>query len=101
VNYPARTRPAPTRRSSRRIPGGSGAGRRPLCFCDTVGLLTPERTAAIIPPLLFAPLSIHCHDDLGFALANTVAALRAGASCAHVTVNGLGERAGNTGSRSW
>jgi D-citramalate synthase len=72
-----------------------GADR--LCFCDTVGLLTPERAAAIVPPLLFAPLSIHCHDDLGFALANTVAALRAGASCAHVTVNGLGERAGNTG----
>jgi (R)-citramalate synthase len=71
-----------------------GADR--LCFCDTVGLLTPERTAEIIPRLLFAPLSIHCHDDLGFGLANTVAALRAGASCAHVTVNGLGERAGNT-----
>jgi len=71
-----------------------GADR--LCFCDTVGLLTPERAAELIPPLLFAPLSIHCHDDLGFALANSVAALRAGASCAHVTVNGLGERAGNT-----
>jgi D-citramalate synthase len=41
-------------------------------------------------------LSIHCHDDLGFAVANTMAALRSGASCAHVTVNGLGERAGNT-----
>lgn len=71
-----------------------GADR--LCFCDTVGLLTPERAAAMIPPLCFAPLSIHCHDDLGFALANTVAALRAGATAAHVTVNGLGERAGNT-----
>jgi len=71
-----------------------GADR--LCFCDTVGLLTPERAVEIIPPLAFAPLSIHCHDDLGFALANTVAALKAGASCAHVTVNGLGERAGNT-----
>ncbi len=71
-----------------------GADR--LCFCDTVGLLTPERAAEVIPPLLFAPLSIHCHNDLGFALPNTVAALKAGASCAHVTVNGLGERAGNT-----
>ncbi len=71
-----------------------GADR--LCFCDTVGLLTPELTAEIIPPLCIAPLSIHCHDDLGFALANTVAALKAGATCAHVTVNGLGERAGNT-----
>jgi (R)-citramalate synthase len=72
-----------------------GADR--LCFCDTVGLLTPEKAAAFIPPLAkIAPLSIHCHDDLGFAVTNTMAALRNGASCAHVTVNGLGERAGNT-----
>jgi len=75
---------------------GVDRGADRLCFCDTVGLLTPERTAGIIPPLLFAPLSIHCHDDLGFALANSIAALRAGASAVHVTVNGLGERAGNT-----
>ena len=72
-----------------------GADR--LCFCDTVGLLTPEKVAEFIPPLSrIAPLSIHCHDDLGFALANSMAALKCGASCAHVTVNGLGERAGNT-----
>lgn len=75
---------------------GISHGADRLCFCDTVGLLTPERIAGIIPPLCIAPLSIHCHDDLGFALANTMAALKAGASCAHVTVNGLGERAGNT-----
>jgi D-citramalate synthase len=75
---------------------GVACGADRLCFCDTVGLLTPERVAEIIPPLCIAPLSIHCHDDLGFALANTVAALKAGATCAHVTVNGLGERAGNT-----
>ena len=49
----------------------------------------------IIPPLCIAPLSIHCHNDLGFAVANTFAALKAGPTCAHVTVNGLGERAGN------
>jgi len=68
-----------------------------LCFCDTVGLLTPEKVAECIPPLArIAPLSIHCHDDLGFAITNTMAALKCGASCAHVTVNGLGERAGNT-----
>ncbi len=76
--------------------GGVERGADRLCFCDTVGLLTPERTATLIPPLCVAPLSIHCHNDLGFALANTFAALKAGASCAHVTVNGLGERAGNT-----
>ena len=72
-----------------------GADR--LCFCDTVGLLTPERAREVVPPLAaLAPLSIHCHDDLGFALATTVAALQGGATCAHATVNGLGERAGNT-----
>lgn len=72
-----------------------GADR--LCFCDTVGLLTPEKVAEFIPPLSkIAPLSIHCHDDIGFAVTNTMAALKSGASCAHVTVNGLGERAGNT-----
>jgi len=72
-----------------------GADR--LCFCDTVGILTPERTAEMMPPLAaIAPLSIHCHDDLGVGMANTLAALKAGATCAHSTVNGLGERAGNT-----
>ena len=75
--------------------GGLEHGADRLCFCDTVGLLTPERVRELIPPLCLAPLSIHCHDDLGMGMANTVAALRAGASCAHTTVNGLGERAGN------
>jgi D-citramalate synthase len=76
---------------------GAKRGADRLCFCDTVGLLTPEKVAEYIPPLVkIAPLSIHCHDDLGFALTNTMAALKSGASCAHVTVNGLGERAGNT-----
>lgn len=41
------------------------------------------------------PLEIHAHDDFGLALANTLAALRAGARAASVTVNGIGERAGN------
>ncbi|HZD43831.1 MAG TPA: 2-isopropylmalate synthase, partial [Methanomicrobiales archaeon] len=76
--------------------GGVERGADRLCFCDTVGLLTPERTAEIIPPLCIAPLSIHCHDDLGMALANSLSALKAGACACHVTVNGLGERAGNT-----
>jgi D-citramalate synthase len=74
------------------------AGADRLCFCDTVGLLVPERTAEIFRDLstsLKAPLSIHCHNDFGLATANTVAALAAGAKQAHVTINGLGERAGN------
>jgi D-citramalate synthase len=66
-------------------------------FCDTVGVLVPEVASNVFGRLsnLGAPISIHCHNDFGMATANTVAALRAGASQAHVTVNGIGERAGN------
>jgi D-citramalate synthase len=68
-----------------------------LCFCDTVGVLYPERTKEIIQVLcaVGTPVSIHCHNDFGLATANTIAAVEAGAECVHVTVNGLGERAGN------
>ncbi len=78
---------------------GLDAGADRLCFCDTVGVLNPEHTYEIFDRLtsrLKAPISIHCHDDFGLATANTLAALRAGAAQAHVTVNGVGERAGNT-----
>ncbi|MFA4935144.1 MAG: (R)-citramalate synthase [Candidatus Methanoperedens sp.] len=77
---------------------GIDAGADRLCFCDTVGILTPERTYDIFSDLsqLRAPLSVHCHNDFGMATANTVSALRAGAKEAHVTINGIGERAGNT-----
>ena len=73
--------------------GGVERGADRLCFCDTVGLLTPEKTALLIPPLCIAPLSIHCHNDLGFALANTFAALKAGASLRPC----YGKRAGGAG----
>ena len=43
-----------------------------------------------------AVLSVHCHNDLGLATANTLAAIQAGARQAEVTLNGIGERAGNT-----
>jgi D-citramalate synthase len=77
---------------------GIDAGADRLCFCDTVGILTPERSYDIFSDLslLRAPISVHCHNDFGMATANTVAALRAGAGEAHVTINGIGERAGNT-----
>jgi 2-isopropylmalate synthase len=41
------------------------------------------------------PISVHCHNDFGLAVANSISAINSGASCAHVTINGLGERAGN------
>ncbi len=74
-----------------------GADR--VVACDTVGVLTPERSYEFYGDLhnsLNVPVvSVHCHNDFGMAVANTVAALRAGANQFHATVNGLGERAGN------
>lgn len=77
---------------------GIDAGANRLCFCDTVGILVPEKTYEIFSDLstLRAPISIHCHNDFGMATANTISALRAGAHEMHVTINGIGERAGNT-----
>jgi len=75
----------------------SGAGR--LNIPDTVGISSPQSIARITREVVSAtsvPVSIHCHDDFGLAVANSLAAIEAGATQAHVTVNGLGERAGNT-----
>ena len=67
-----------------------------ICFCDTVGVLTPERVTEVVQTLKgIAPLNLHCHNDLGLATANSVKAILEGASGVHVTVNGIGERAGN------
>jgi homocitrate synthase NifV len=67
-------------------------------FADTLGLLDPFATYEAIASLRAEcdlAIEIHAHDDLGLATANTLAALRAGATHASTTVNGLGERAGN------
>ncbi len=45
------------------------------------------------------PISVHCHDDFGLAVANSLSAVEAGAEQTHVTINGLGERAGNASLR--
>ena len=73
-----------------------GADR--LCVCDTVGILTPETSYELFNNLkeLKAPLSSHCHNDFGLAVANTLASVMGGATEIHTTVNGIGERAGNT-----
>ena len=65
---------------------------------DTVGTATPERMFDVIAQAVSTvsiPISVHCHNDFGLAVANSLAGVRAGASQAHVTINGLGERAGN------
>ncbi|GMV56088.1 MAG: hypothetical protein AMXMBFR6_18930 [Betaproteobacteria bacterium] len=74
------------------------AGVSRLRFADTLGVLDPFATHEFIRRLRAATdldIEIHAHDDLGLATANTLAALRAGATHANTTVNGLGERAGN------
>lgn len=76
----------------------TAAGARRVRYCDTVGILDPLTTAARIKRLrrkTGTDIEIHAHNDFGMATANTVAAHRAGARFLGVTVNGLGERAGN------
>ena len=74
------------------------AGARRFRFSDTVGVLDPFRTFSAFRRLCAVTdmeLEIHAHNDLGLATANTLAAARGGATHVNVTVNGLGERAGN------
>lgn len=79
------------------------AGATTLNIPDTVGYTTPDEFGALIagiikntPGIENCIVSVHCHNDLGLATANTLAGLRAGARQAEVTINGIGERAGNT-----
>jgi homocitrate synthase NifV len=75
------------------------AGAFRLRVSDTVGILTPSRTHRAIEALARVAagleLEFHGHNDLGMAAGNTIAAIEAGAGAVSVTVNGLGERAGN------
>ncbi len=78
------------------------AGATTVNIPDTVGYAQPEEYAALIRYLIEkvpgshkAVFSVHCHNDLGLGVANTLAALRAGARQVECTVSGIGERAGN------
>ncbi len=79
------------------------AGATTLNIPDTVGYTMPDEFGALIagiikntPGIENCVVSVHCHNDLGLATANSLAGLRAGARQAEVTINGIGERAGNT-----
>ena len=80
------------------------AGATTLNIPDTVGYTTPDEFYNLIDGIIKntpgmhdgITISVHCHDDLGMATANTLAGIRAGARQAEVTMNGIGERAGNT-----
>ena len=74
------------------------AGADRIDIPDTVGYSTPQYIAAITKDTVEVtnlPVSVHCHNDFGLAVANAISAVQAGAQCAHVTINGIGERAGN------
>jgi isopropylmalate/homocitrate/citramalate synthase len=67
-------------------------------IADTVGCILPEGMEKLVEGLvkeIKTPIGVHCHDDFGLALANSLAALRAGVRAVSATVNGIGERAGN------
>ena len=79
------------------------AGATTLNIPDTVGYTTPAEFGSLIAGIVENVeadgdliISVHCHDDLGLATANTLAGIQAGARQAEVTINGIGERAGNT-----
>ncbi len=79
------------------------AGATTVNIPDTVGYAIPSEFEEMVsyviahtPNIGQAVVSVHCHNDLGLATANTLAAIRAGARQAEVTINGIGERAGNT-----
>ncbi|MEQ8194228.1 MAG: 2-isopropylmalate synthase [Rhodospirillales bacterium] len=78
------------------------AGATTINIPDTVGYAVPEEFGALIamlknrvPNIDKAVISVHCHNDLGLAVANSLAAVRAGARQVECTINGIGERAGN------
>jgi 2-isopropylmalate synthase len=79
------------------------AGATTINLPDTVGYALPDEFGELVayvrahtPNIHKAVMSVHCHNDLGLATANTLAGIRAGARQAEVTINGIGERAGNT-----
>jgi isopropylmalate/homocitrate/citramalate synthase len=88
----------PMPRLIRMLSAAEAAGADYIVFTDTAGVLTPVSTFMIIRTLasvLKVPLGLHFHNDLGLAQANNLAGLQAGAKMAQLSVNGLGERAGN------
>jgi 2-isopropylmalate synthase len=93
----ARTDPEYLEQVSRAV---VAAGARTVNIPDTVGYSTPDEYGELIGRVVkalgdTAVVSVHCHDDLGLAVANSLAAVRAGARQIECTINGIGERAGN------
>ena len=86
----------------RTVEAAIDAGAGTINVPDTVGYATPDEFGALVamlfnrvPNIDKATVSVHCHNDLGLAVANSLAAFNAGARQAECTINGIGERAGN------
>jgi 2-isopropylmalate synthase len=78
--------------------GVESAGVNIINIPDTVGIMAPSRMFSFVKEIRTAvkvPLDVHCHNDFGLAVANSLSAVEAGANQVQVTVNGIGERAGN------
>lgn len=76
----------------------SEAGVTRINIPDTVGIMTPRNMSELVRQIketVNIPISVHCHNDFGMAVANSLAGVEAGADQVHVAINGLGERAGN------
>jgi 2-isopropylmalate synthase len=85
--------------AAKTIQAAAGAGASRIVMCDTNGGSMPEEVAGLAKEAaaaVDAPLGIHCHNDCELAVANSLAAIDAGAIHVQGTVNGLGERCGNT-----
>ncbi|MDD4125167.1 MAG: 2-isopropylmalate synthase [Eubacteriales bacterium] len=87
---------------ARVVEAAIASGAKTVNIPDTVGYVTPEEMFSVItylksavPNIDKAVLSVHCHNDLGMAVANSLSGIKAGAGQVECTVNGLGERAGN------
>lgn len=78
--------------------GAESAGADIINIPDTVGIMAPSRMFKFIKQIkevVKVPIDVHCHNDFGLAVANSLSAIEAGANQVQVTVNGIGERAGN------
>ncbi|CCH70998.1 2-isopropylmalate synthase 1 [Phycicoccus elongatus Lp2] len=97
VSFEDATRTPPDRvAGAARALAASGAQR--IGLADTVGMAKPEQFSALVARVIGdagIAVAVHCHDDFGLAVANTLAAVESGATAISTTINGLGERSGN------
>jgi len=98
VFFPYDTTRADWRFESRLMKTAEEAHADGVTIVDTFGVCVPEAIAYLVKKVkatVNLPVEVHCHNDLGLAVANSIAGASAGAECIHVTVNGIGDGCGN------